>query len=376
MIELRRTFKYRLYRCDKRDKHLHRQIDLAGEIWNHGVALQRRYYRLCGGYIARYRLQKHMAKLKRSARYARWQELDAQAAQDVIDRLDKAYQRFFAGKGGRPGFKKREKYRSFTLKQTSWEVLEDNKVRIRGRVYRYVNHRPLSGTIKTVTVKRDRLNRLWVCFSVIEAFEPEEEVSTGEIGGFDFGLRTFLTDHEGQPYPMPEYLKADLKRIRRLSRNLSRKKKGSHNREKARRDLAREHVRVANRRREFHFKLAHDLCDRYDVLCFEDLNLRGMKSLWGRKVSDLGFGNFIQIVEHVARKRGKTVVFIDRFAPSTQRCSYCGHCQPMPLRDRTFECGNCGRVLDRDHNAARNIEALGRQRLEEGRKTRFAALSC
>nr|MBN1229588.1 transposase [Anaerolineae bacterium] len=286
MKGLRRTYKYRLYRCDKRDRHLHQQIDIACEIWNHGIALQRQYYRLCGGYITKHRLQKHIAKLKRGAKYARWRELDAQAAQDVIERLDRAYKRFFAREGGRPGFRKRRKYRSFTVKQASWEMLEGNTVKIRGRIYKVVKHRPIKGTIKTVTVKRDSLNRLWVCFSVIEAFEPEAEVSTGETGGFDFGLKTFLTDHTGQTHPMPEYLRADLKRIQRLSRDLSRKRKGSHNREKARRNLAQAHERVANRRREFHFKLAHDLCDQYDVLCFEDLNLRGMKSLWGRKVSD------------------------------------------------------------------------------------------
>lgn len=375
-MEFRRSFKYRLFRCDKRDRHLHRQIDLASEIWNHGVALQRRVYALGGGYIARHRMQAHIAKLKRRAKYTQWRELDAQAAQEVCERLDKAYQRFFAGEGGRPGFKKRGKYRSFTLKQTSWEVLEGNKVKIRGRVYKYVQHRPLKGKIKTVTVKRDRLNRLWICFSVVEEFEPEEEVSTGEIGGFDFGLKTFLTSHSGQAHPMPEYLKADLKRLRRLSRRFARKQKGSRNREKARRNLARIYERMANRRREFHFKLAHHLCDQYDVLCFEDLNLRGMQRLWGRKVNDLAFSQFVQVVQHVARKRGKTVILIDRFLPTSQTCSGCGCRQAMPLRERTFACGHCGLVLNRDHNAARNIQALGHQRLEEGCQTRLAALSC
>jgi len=97
------------------------------------------------------------------------------------------------------------------------------------------------------------------------------------------------------------------------------------------------------------------------VLCFEDLNLKAMQRLWGRKVSDLGFSSYLRIQEHMAEKLGKRVVQIDRYEPSTTRCSECGQRQAMPLRERQFECQNptCGLVLGRDHNAARNIKRVG-----------------
>ena len=112
-------------------------------------------------------------------------------------------------------------------------------------------------------------------------------------------------------------------------------------------------------RLDHHFKLAHKLCGEYDVLYFEDLNLRGMKALWGRKVSDLGFTQFTKIMEWVASKRGKRIIYIDRWERTTGICSQCKHRQTVSLKERTFCCEQCGFTLDRDHNAAINIFEAG-----------------
>jgi putative transposase len=360
-MEIRRTYKYRLY-TSKRDKYLHQQIDVTGIIWNHALAVQKRYYRLTGKYIGKYRLMSHIAKMRRTARFGHWQLVGSQAVQDVVKRLDKAYMRFFAYlkgeigiKTGPPRFKKVKKYKSFTLKQAGWKLLGGNRIRLNGRNYKFVLSRPLGGNIKTVTVKRDNAGRLFVCLSVIEEVNLPVEVSTGKIGGFDFGLKTFLTDDEGSAYQSPEFLKANLSEIGRLNRQLSRKQKGSNNRQKAKRQLALAHDSVANERRDAHFKLAHALCDEYDALGFETLNLRGMKKLWGRKISDLGFSQFMLILEHVACMRGRQVVKIGQWEPTSQTCSCCGHRQPIELRERWFTCEACGLEIGRDHNAARNI---------------------
>lgn len=362
-MEIRKTYKYRLY-TSKRDRHLHRQIGIAGHIWNHCIALHRRYYRLTGKYISAHQLKGHIAKLKQQPRFAHWQQLDAQAAQDVVERVDKAYQRFFDGlengrKFGRPGFKKVRKYKSFTLKQTSWKLLGGNKIRIRGRNYKFVKHREIGGVIKTVTIKRDNANRLWLCLSVIEEVPEPNEASTGKSGGFDFGLKTFLTDDSGRAWMMPQYFKSELKQVARLNRELARKRRGSNHRRKAKIRLAKAHARLTDKRRDFHFKLAHRLCDEYDVLYFEDLNIKGMQQLWGRKINDLGFAQFIGILEYVAQQRGVEVSKIDRWEPTTQTCSQCGARQAMPLRERTYCCPECSLKLNRDHNAALNILRAG-----------------
>lgn len=360
-MKIRRTYKYRLY-TSKRNKSLHQQIDVAGIIWNHALAVQRRIYRLTGKYISKFRLMSHLAKMRRTERFGYWQLVGSQAVQEVVERLDKAYLRFFAYlrgelgiKTGPPRFKKVKKYKSFTLKQAGWKLLGGNRIRLNGRNYKFVLSRPLNGTIKTVTVKRDQAGRLFVCLSVIEEVNLPVEVSTGKIGGFDFGLKTFLTNDEGGTYQSPEFLKANLSEIARLNRQLSRQQKGSGNWKKAKRQLALAHDRVANERRDVHFKLAHQLCDEYDALGFETLNLRGMKKLWGRKISDVGLSQFMLILEHVAGMRGKQVVKIGRWEPTSQTCSCCGQRQAIELRERVFACGACRLEIGRDHNAARNI---------------------
>ncbi len=358
MQDIRRTYKYRLYR-NRRNKHLYQAIDIAGLIWNHSIALQRRYYRLTGKYIALGRLKSHLAKLRmKTRRFAHWKVLGSQAVQAVAERLDLAYQRFFKQQGGRPSFKKVKKYRSFTLKQAGWKLLDANRIQILGKTYKFVKHREIGGTIKTVTLKRDGLNRLWIVFSVVESVSIPK-ASTGKIGGFDFGLKTFLTDDEGRSTHSRQFFKQALHEIGKANRTLARKQKDSHRRQTAKRQLGKAHVHVAHKRRDHHFKLAHFLCDEYDVLVFETLNLQGMKRLWGRKVSDLGFAQFIEIVQNVAMMRGKTVVFIDPWEPTSQRCSACGHRQKMDLAQRIFACSDCGLQLDRDHNAAINIKRVG-----------------
>jgi putative transposase len=375
-IEVRKSYKYRLYRCDKKDKKLRHKIFVASTIWNHFIALQRRYYRLTKQYISLTQMNNHVLKLRKRKRFALWQELHSQACQNVCKRVDDAYQRFFNGLAkGRPKFRKAKKYASFTFpqKQKGYNLVTYNQnalktngkfTRVKGTIeiddvpYHFVQHRPMLGEIKTLTVKRDKIGRLWLVFSVIEQMVIGGEASTGKSGGFDFGLKTFLKDDEGRAYTSPQFFSQGIRETRKLSRDLSRKVEGSKRHKRAKRALAKHSDDVANKRRDHHFKLAHRLCDEYDVLYFEDLNLTGMKALWGRKVSDLGFGSFMSILEWVAFKRGKHVVKIGRFEPTTQICSNCERRHNLTLRDRVLHC-ECGLVIDRDHNAAINIKLVG-----------------
>lgn len=371
-VEVRKTYQYRLYRSDKKAKSLRHMIFVASTIWNHFIALQRRYYRLTGNYIPLNDMNNHVLKLRKQQRFALWDGLHSQVCQNVCLRVDEAYQRFFNKLSGRPKFRKAKKYRSFTFPQSGYTLKTFNQnqpkangkwtrargvIRINKTDYRFVQHRPIHGRIKTLTVKRDSVGRLWLFFSVIETISIEPS-STGKSGGFDFGLKTFLVDDEGRQHTSPLFFSQALKRVRQLNRQLSRKVEGSTHHRRAGRALAKAHGDVANQRRDHHFKLAHKLCAEYDTLYFEDLNLPGMKALWGRKVSDLGFSEFLEVLEWVAVKLGKSVVKIDRFAPTTRVCSGCGQRHALTLRDRVLRC-DCGLVIDRDHNAAINIKTAG-----------------
>ena len=141
---------------------------------------------------------------------------------------------------------------------------------------------------------------------------------------------------------------------------MSRKKKGSANRDRARMALARLHKKTANQRADFHFKLARNLSGEYATICIEDLNMKAMQKLWGRKISDLGFSAFVNVLEYQCSKTGSTVVKIPRFYPSSKTCSACGHVlDELPLKIRNWVCPECSAVHDRDTNAAVNILRVG-----------------
>ena len=358
------TYKFRLHK-HKKNRHLNQQIDIAGVIWNHCIALHKRYYRLTGKFLNKYVLMKHVAKLKKLEKHAFWRKVGSQAIQDLVERIDRSYQRFFKWVKIRQGlrcspprFKRVKKYKSFTLKQAGWKLLGDNRIRIQGRVYRFIKSREIDGCIKTVTVKRDAVGDLWLCFSVrLERSLPE--VTPSHAAGFDFGLKTFLTVSDGMKIESPQFLRQNLKDLAAAQRSLSGKVRGSRNWREAKRKVARIQRRMADSRRDWFFKLAHKLTEAYDVLIFETLNIRAMQRRWGRKVSDLAFAEFIKITEWVAYRKGKTVQFIDRWFPSSKLCSGCGCINDdLRLEDRTWRC-KCGQLNDRDGNAAKNIERAG-----------------
>ncbi len=368
------TYKYKLYsRCD-RNRYLHNEIDAFAQVYNHFVALHKRYYRRFDKYPGKFTLIKHLAKLKKTARFSYWCLLPSQALQNVIERIDSGYKKFFAKDNKRPPkFRSRFKYKSYTLKQAGYAFLDGNKIQIgfgvRGkikRIFRYHKSRDFDvESVKTVTIKRDRVGDLWICVCAkAESFE-QRLVKTGKTAGFDFGLKTYLTASDGTKIQSPQFFKRNSRKVKKANRCLSHKQKGSNNRHRARLYLARVHRRVANQREAFHWQLAQHLCEQYDILCFETLNIKAMQRLWGRKISDLGFANFLTILKYVGEKIGKTVVQIDKWLPSSKTCSACGTVKDdLELRERIFRC-ECGFVSDRDLNAAINIERWGRPPLEE-----------
>ncbi|MDJ0898115.1 MAG: transposase [Xenococcus sp. MO_188.B8] len=360
-----KTYKFKLYKS-KKNRQLHRQINAAGSIYNHCIALHKRYYRIFGKHLNLYKLMKHIAKLRKRIKY--WQQVGSQAVQDICQRIDKAYKLFFKqSKSGTrpPNFKKTRKYKSYTLKQAGYKFLADNKVRIGNKVYKFSKSRELKGKVKTLTVKRNPLDELFIIV-VTDFIDESFGVVTGKIAGFDFGLKTFLTASDLTTIKSPLFFKEFRTKLKAASRKLSSKKKGSNNWYKAKDNLNRVHEQISHKRKDWFWKLAHQLTNEYDVLIFEDLNLNGMKRLWGRKVSDLAFSTFLEILETVANKKGKTIHVIDRFYPSSKTCFDCGyHNKELSLKERSWDCPNCGEV-DRDLNAAKNIQREGASSLGLG----------
>ena len=368
---MRKSFKYKLFNNKKKSRKLTRELFVFNQIYNHSLALIRRHYKLYGVNPKKSALQKHIAKLIREGHHPEWSELGySQGIQQVADRLYLSYQAFFKwAKGNRsvggrkspPKFKPFRKARSFTLKQAGWKLdQEKGRVKIGKTWYRYSNSRHIEGQPKTITVSRDSVGNWFISIScdLGEDYSPQKIAPvTGKSAGFDFGLKSFMIASDGSEFESPEFLKNNLKQLKVASRKHSKKMKGSKNRKKSRKSLARLHRKIANKRQDSHFKLALKLVQTYDHLFFEDLNLKAMQMLWGRKVSDYGFSTLLNILEFKAQEHRKTIHKISRWFPSSKLCSKCGSLKEkdeLKLKDRVYEC-QCGNKMDRDLNAAINI---------------------
>ena len=322
--------------------------------------------------INKNQLQKHLTKLKKLKKYEFWNSVGSQAIQEVTERIDKGYKRFFdhvkARKYGKvkekvspPKFRKVKKYKSFTLKQAGWKLVKENVIIINKKRYKYLKSRKISGSVKTVTVKRDSVGDFWISFSCEVNNSNSDRVMTGKSAGFDFGLKTFLTSSENtETIESPLFYRQVVTDLKRANRSFSRKKKGSNNSKKARIHLARVHRKVAFHRDDYQWKLARKLALDYDDLFFEDLNIRAMSRLWGRKIHDLGFSDFMKKLESKEIEFKAVLHKIDRFYPSSKTCCNCQHIkEDLSLKDRIYECLRCGIKINRDKNASINIKMVG-----------------
>ncbi|MFF8880987.1 RNA-guided endonuclease InsQ/TnpB family protein, partial [Streptomyces flaveolus] len=216
--------------------------------------------------------------------------------------------------------------------------------------------RCLPSTPSTVTVVKDSAGRYFASFVVQSGPDEILRQSTAEVG-IDLGLGHFAVLSDGRKIDSPRFLRRAAKRLRKAQRVLSRKEKGSKNRDKARVRVARAHAHVADARREFHHQLSTRLIRENQAVAVENLAVKGLaRTRLAKSVHDAGWSAFVTMLEYKAARYGRTLIRIGRFEPTSQVCSQCGFKDgPKPLHVRVWTCGACGAVLDRDTNAAVNV---------------------
>ena len=314
-----------------------------------------------------------LTDLKRTT-HPHWHALPSQAIEEELKRIDAAYDRFFKKLGGRPRIKKRHKFKAIPFAgQAGWSLKnnrititfrkwEPGKWRFDGVPYTFHNHRQWHGTLVRITLKRDTCgNYSLYIITTYTDFKPLP--TTGESVGADFGMKAAsLTLSTGEKKQHPQPFKQSLKQLRTLNKSLSRKVKGSHAWWRCVRLLARLYRKISNQRKDFHWQLSSELCKKFDTIAIETLNLDGnLKRLWGRKVSDLGFYGFIEILKYKCIKHKRLLKQVGQWTATTKPCSDCGfHNQSLTLNDRKpWTCPDCGSHHDRDINAAKNILRAG-----------------
>lgn len=349
------NYKYRLY-VNKHTEELSRLVTTSIVVWNHVVALYRRYYKLYKKNPSCLQMQKHIAKIAK--RNERWNLMGSQSLQEICQRVDATYKMFFKKIGrGRPNFHNIHKAGSFMFKGKVGYALNGNEITINklGHSYKFKLTRQY-GIVKNVHIKRDNQGYLWLIITT--DVEPKQYERLGDASiGIDFGLKHFITTSDGTIIDNPETYKNSLKHLAKLNKNLSCKKKGSNSRKKAKKQLAKLHDRIANQRTDFQWKLTHELCKYHSHIGVEDLNIKGMQRMWGRKISDLSYAKFITKLMYIAKKYKTTVVKIGRYEATSQICSCCGYqnANTKNLKIRTWVCTECSSEHDRDINAAKNI---------------------
>ena len=291
--------------------------------------------------------------------FPEFKQVGAQCLQDVLQRLDKAYQNFFRTKQGFPKFKGRDFYNSFTLKQTGWKLEGRNLYIANVGRFKLFLSRPIEGNIKTVTVKKHHY-KWFVSFSCDNV--PEKPLpKTNKTIGIDVGITSLVADSEGNAIDNPKFFVNTQRKLRIQSRSLARKKKGSYHRKQAKYLVNKTHEKIANQRKDLYCKLVNEYLHKYDTVYIEDLKVNHLlhNKYLNKHIMDSSWNLFFNILEQKAKEYGKEVIKVNPRG-TTQLCSTCGERVPKTLAMRIHRCPNCGLQIDRDLNAAINIKAFGR----------------
>ena len=379
---MERGFKYRIYPNESQRDQIARTLGCCRFVYNRALDVKKTAYSETGKSIATNDLIKMIPAWKRDPDTSWLAQVDSMALQQSIRDLDRAYKNFFrrVREGGKPGFPKfksrrhaRQSYRT-----NGGKVLDRNHIALPklGTVRAKVS-RPLQGRFISVTVSLDAAGRYFATFLCIDVPSKDAPATDREVG-IDLGVETLATLSDGTKIENPRHLKKYERKLAREQRRLSRRKgarkgeKQSRRYLKQRKRVARIHANIADARTDALHKVTTMLADENQVLCMEDLNAKGMMKNHhlAKAVTDASFGEFARLLEYKCDERGRSLVKIGRFYPSSKTCSACGHrLDALPLSVRSWDCPACGAHHDRDVNAARNILTEGKRILSNTQGT-------
>jgi putative transposase len=362
-----KTYKYKLKTTPQQELALELVVFRCRTLYNVALEQRKTWWERGQDRAATYYQQKaELPELKQA--FPELAAVHSQVLQDVLLRLDRAFQAFFRRReaGATPGYPRfhgKDRYNSFTHPQFNNGARLDNGCLVLSKIGRIGVRwsRALEGTPKTVTISREA-DGWYVCFSCAEV--PTQPLPlTGQQTGIDLGLASFATLADGSQIANPRIFRVAELNLKRAQRRVSRRKKGSKRRKKAVKLLAKAHRDVRRQRADFHHKTALALVQQYDTIYLEDLQVANMvrNHRLAKSIADAGWYQFRTILAFKAACAGKRVVAVPAHYTS-QECSGCGGCVVKSLSMRTHVCPSCGLVLDRDENAALNILHLGRQR--------------
>jgi len=369
MSRIKRAYHYRFYPTDEQEQQLARTFGCSRYVYNWALRLSMDTYQKTGKGLSYTQMSAQLTVLKQHEETAFLSEVSCVPVQQSLRQLKRAYVNFFERRAGFPQFKKRHGAQSaeytrsaFTYKDGVLTLAKMNEP----LAIRWSRPLPYRAQPSTVTVSRDESGRYFVSLLVEEEMPPLPKKET-QIG-IDLGLKTMVVTSLGQTFPNPRYAAREAKKLARAQRRLARKQKGSKNREKQRRRVAKIHSHIVDRRRHHQHQLSTHLVRENQTIVVESLAVKNMMQhpTLAKAIADVGWGEFVRQLEYKAAWYGRTVIKIDRFYPSSKTCSECGHVlDSLGLDCREWECPMCGTYHDRDLNAAKSVLAEGLRSADE-----------
>jgi len=361
-----KAMKYRIYPNKSQIQLIEKHFGSTRFLYNYFLDYRQKEYAKGNKKVGYIITQAELTKLKKLDEYVWLNECGSQSLQMAIRDLDSAYSRFFKKQGGYPKFKsKKHTHQSFTAPQNI--KVANNRVYlpkftkdgIKVKLHRQI---PNNAILKQATISRQN-NQYFISILIDDTIAIPKPIKAKNAVGLDMGITDLIITSDGKKYENKKYFVKSQKQLKKLQRRLSKKKKGSNNRQKAKLRVQKLHTKINNQRKDYLHKISNEITNQYDIICLETLNVKGMvkNRRLAKSIADVAWSEFMRQLEYKSSWRGKTVLKIDQWFPSSQICSYCGvSTGKKPLSIRKFDCPHCGKKdIDRDINASINIKNYG-----------------
>ena len=367
MAKIYKTYKYRMYPNKEQEQVLARYFGSVRFVYNHFLAERKRQYeenRESDNYYAQ---AKTLTLLKKKEDFAWLKEINAQTLQFSLRCLETAYTNFFSGRAKFPRFKVKKHGGSFAIPQNC--SIKDGKIFIPKfkQGIKIKEHRAFRGNVRKMTISVTPSGKYYV--SILSEVEHKPLRKTNKKVGVDLGIKDFIVTSDGVRYSSNKFIKHYAKKLAKIQKCLSRKHKDSGEWCRMRLRVARIHEKIHNCRMDKLHKISTDLVRNYDVICCEDLNVKGMQKNYrlSQSISDARWYTFLNLLSYKCDREGKHLVKIDRFYPSSKTCHHCGYVKKdLSLKERIWKCPHCGQMIDRDFNASINILNEGIRNISAG----------
>lgn len=357
-----KSYKYRLYPSPEDKELLSLHFGHCRFVYNYFLKEKQEFYLRNKKTLNYNNCSQALTTLKKQKEYVWLKDVNSQSLQQSLKNLETAFGKFFSKKSKFPKFKRKDGNNSFNVPQNV--AIKSDKIYIpkfRNGI-KFVKHRPLKGKICSATISKKPSGKYYVSILTEQNIIIPDTIDVTKAIGIDLGIKDFAITSDGKRYPNLKFQKKYQSKLSKLQKHFARKQKGSNRKEKLRIKIAKLHEKITNSREDMQHKLSSSLLNKYDVICLETLAVKNMMQTHklAYAIADVSWNSMIQKLEYKAAWKGKKIIKIDHFYPSSKTCHNCGYInQNLSLKDRTWECPQCGTVLDRDVNAAKNILTRG-----------------